>query len=94
VRVKFQVHFFLLPYTLFTLLLPFAYHLFLLHLLSTNHKFTEPCYFPLLLKHANQKKMDWNSSMRNSTLCAAPVAIPVELWSLPLFHFTESDRSS
>jgi hypothetical protein len=28
----------------FTLLLPFAYHLFM-HLLSTNHKCTQPCYF-------------------------------------------------
>jgi hypothetical protein len=31
-----------------------------LHLLSTNHKCTQPCYFPLLLKPAAQKKkMDW-----------------------------------
>jgi hypothetical protein len=26
-----------------------------LHLLSINHKFTQPCYFPLLLKLAAQK---------------------------------------
>jgi hypothetical protein len=26
-----------------------------LHLLSTNHKCTKPCYFPLLLKPAAQK---------------------------------------
>jgi hypothetical protein len=33
-----------------------------LHLLSTDHKCTPPCYFPLLLKPAAQKeKMDWNS---------------------------------
>jgi hypothetical protein len=31
----------------------------LLHLLSTNHKCTQHCYFPLLLKFAAQKeKMD------------------------------------
>jgi hypothetical protein len=52
---------------------------------------TQPCYFPLLLKPAAQKeKMDWNSSTRSSRLCVAPVAIPVGLWSLPLFHFVES----
>jgi hypothetical protein len=28
----------------------------LLHLLSTNHKCTQPCYFPLLLKLAAQKE--------------------------------------
>jgi hypothetical protein len=66
----------------------------LLHLLSTNHKCTQPCYFPLPLKPAAQKeKMDWNSSMRSSRLCVAPVAVPVELWSLPLFHFVESHHS-
>jgi hypothetical protein len=27
-----------------------------LHLLSTNHKCTQPCYFPLLLKPAAQKE--------------------------------------
>jgi hypothetical protein len=33
--------------------------IFFLHLLSTNHKCTQPCYFSLLLKHAAQKeKMD------------------------------------
>jgi hypothetical protein len=66
----------------------------LLHLLSTNHKCTQPCYFPLPLKPAAQKeKMDWNSSMRSSRLRVAPVAVPVELWSLPLFHFVESHHS-
>jgi hypothetical protein len=65
-----------------------------LHLLSTNHKSTKPCYFPLLLKPADQKeKIDWNSSTRSSKLRVAPVAIPVELWSLLLFHFIESHHS-
>jgi hypothetical protein len=51
-----------------------------LHLLSTNHKCTEPCYFPLLLKPVAQKeKMDWNSSMRSSRLHVAPVIVPVGL---------------
>jgi hypothetical protein len=60
----------------------------LLHLLSTNHKCTQPCYFPLLFKPAAQKvKMDWNSSTRSSRLRVAPFVIPVELWSLPLFRF-------
>jgi hypothetical protein len=44
--------------TVLSLLLSCIIILFL-HLLSTNHKCTQPCYFPLLLKPATQKeKMD------------------------------------
>jgi hypothetical protein len=87
------VHFCLQPYALFSFSLP-LHIIYLLHLLSTNHKCTQPRYFPLLLKPATQKeKMDWNSSMRSSRLCVAPVAIPVVLCSLPLFHFIESHLS-
>jgi hypothetical protein len=54
--------------------------IYFLHLLSTNHKCTQPCYFPLLLKPAAQKeKMDWNSSTMSSRLRVTPVAVPVEL---------------
>jgi hypothetical protein len=31
--------------------------------------------------------------MRSSRLRVAPVAVPVELWSLPLFRFVESRLS-
>jgi hypothetical protein len=66
------VHFCLQSYPVFTLLLP-LYIIYFLHLLSTNHKCTQPCYFPLLLKPAAQKDMmDWNSSMRSSRLRVAP----------------------
>jgi hypothetical protein len=76
-----------------SLLLPCIMILFL-HLLSTNHKCTQPCYFPLLLEPAAQKeKTDWNSSMKSSRLRVAPVAVHVELWSLSLFHFIESRHS-
>jgi hypothetical protein len=76
--------------TVLSLLLPCIIILFL-HLLSTNHKCTQPCYFPLLLKPAAQKeKMNWNFSMKCSRLRVAPVAVPVELWSLPLFRSIES----
>jgi hypothetical protein len=79
--------------TILSLLLPCIIILFL-HLLSTNHKCTQPCYFPLLLKHAAQKEMmDWNSSMRSSRLRVAPVIVPVVLWSLLLFRSTESHHS-
>jgi hypothetical protein len=79
--------------TVLSLLLPYIIILFL-HLLNTNHKCTQPCYFPLLLKPAAQKeKMEWNSSMSSSRLHVAPVAIPVELWSLLLFYFVESCHS-
>jgi hypothetical protein len=84
------VHFCLQPYALF--LLDVILHIiYFLHLLSTNHKCTEPCYFPLLLKPAAEKeKMGWNFSTRGSRLRVTPVAVPVVLWSLPLFCFTES----
>jgi hypothetical protein len=79
--------------TVLSLLLPCIIILFL-HLLSTNHKCTQPYYFPLILKHVAQKeKMDWNYLMRSSRLCVAPVVIPVELWSLPLFHSIESHHN-
>jgi hypothetical protein len=39
-----------------SLLLPCIIILFL-HLLSINHKCSQPCYFPLLLKPAAQKEM-------------------------------------
>jgi hypothetical protein len=79
--------------TLLSLFLPCIIILFL-HLLSTNHMCTQPCYFPLLLKPAAQKeRMDWNSSTRSSRLHVALVVIPVELWILPLFCSTESHHS-
>jgi hypothetical protein len=76
--------------TVLSLLLPCIIILFL-HLLSTNHKCTEPCYFPLLLKPAAQtERMDWNFLTRSSRLCVASVVIPVVLWSFLLFCSAES----
>jgi hypothetical protein len=75
------------------LLLPRIMILFL-HLLSTNHMCTQPCYFSLLLKPAAQKeRMDRNSSMSSCKLGVAPIVIPVVLWSLLLFCSTESHHS-
>jgi hypothetical protein len=71
------------------LLLPCINILFL-HLLSTNHKCTQPCYFPLLFKPAAQKKrMDWNSSMRSSRLRVARLSF---LWSYGVFYCSVSLR--
>jgi hypothetical protein len=83
------VHFYLQPYTLF--LLAITLHIiYFLHLLSTNHKCTQPCYFPLLLKPAAQKeKMDWNSLMRRSRLRVALVAV---LWCYGVFRCSVSLR--
>jgi hypothetical protein len=79
--------------TVLSLLLPRIIILFI-HLLSTNHKCTQSCYFPLLLKPDDQKeKMDWNSSTRSSRLRVALVAVYMELWSLSLFHCIESRHS-
>jgi hypothetical protein len=48
------------------LILHHAYH-YLLHLLSTNHKCTQPCYFLLLYKPTVQKlKKILDSLMRSS----------------------------
>jgi hypothetical protein len=73
------VYFCLQPYALF--LLAITLHIiYFLHLLSTNHKCTQPCYFPLLLKPVAQtEKMSWNSSTRSSRLRVAPLDIPVVL---------------
>jgi hypothetical protein len=72
------VHFCLEPYALFTSLLP-LHIIYVLHLLSTNHKCTQPYYFSLLLKPAARKeKMDWNSLTRSSRLHVAPVVVCVE----------------
>jgi hypothetical protein len=79
--------------TILSLLLPCIIILFL-HLLSTNHKCTQTCYFPVLLKPAVQKEMmDWNSSMRCSRLRVALVVVPVALWSLPMFRSAKSHHS-
>jgi hypothetical protein len=76
-----------------SLLLPCIIILFL-HLLSTNHKCTQHCYFLLLLKPAAQKeRMDWNSSMRSSRLRVALVVVHVVLWSLPMFRSVENHHS-
>jgi hypothetical protein len=37
--------------------------------------------------------MDWNSSTRSSRIRVVPVAVLVELWSLPLFRFIQSRHS-
>jgi hypothetical protein len=79
--------------TVLSLLLPCILILFL-HLLSTNHKCTQSCNFPLLLKPAAQKeRMDRNSSTRSSRLRVAPVVVHVVLWSIPLFRSAKSRHS-
>jgi hypothetical protein len=85
--------FLLIFYYSFILVITLYYH-FIPAFLSTNHKCTQPCYFPLILKPAAQKeRMDWNSSTRSSKLRVAPVVILVVLWSLPLFGFVENRHS-
>jgi hypothetical protein len=62
------------------LILYLAYHYFL-HLLSTNHKCTQPCYFPLVYKPAAQKlKEILNSLMKSSRRAITPDQLPMELW--------------
>jgi hypothetical protein len=44
--------------------------------------------FSLLLEAAAQKMVMENSSMRSSRVCAALIAVHMELWSLLLLRFT------
>jgi hypothetical protein len=57
-----------------------------LHLLSTNHKCTQPCYFPLLLKPTAQKILMENSLTRSSRL-VLPRLLSCGVWSFPLICF-------
>jgi hypothetical protein len=57
-----------------------------MHLLSTNHKCTQPCYFPLPLKPAAQN-MDMKNSLTRSSRLALRWLLSCGLWSLPLFYF-------
>jgi hypothetical protein len=56
-----------------------AYHIFP-HVLSINHKCTQPCYFFMLLKPTAQKLEEiCDSSMRSFRRAITPSRLPVEL---------------
>jgi hypothetical protein len=79
--------------TVLSLLLPRIIILFL-HLLSTNHKCTQPNYFPHATQTCCSEGEDGlNSSTRSSRLRVAPVVVPVVFWSLSLFRSAESHHS-
>jgi hypothetical protein len=79
--------------TVLSLLLPCIIILFL-HLLSTNHKCTQPCYFPPATQTSYSEGEDGLEFYdESSRLRVAPDAVHVELWSLSLFHFVESRHS-
>jgi hypothetical protein len=68
--------------TILSLLLPCIIILFL-HLLSTNIKCIQPCYFPLLYKPDAQKlKKIWSTLICCSRRAITPGRLPVELWCL------------
>jgi hypothetical protein len=50
-------------------------------------------FSPATQSCCSEGEMVWNSSMKSSRLCVAPVVVVVELWSLLLFHFVESHHS-
>jgi hypothetical protein len=79
------VHFCLLPYTSFTLLLP-LHIIYFLHRLSTKHKCTKPCHFPLLLR-----KRGWTRILRRGVLGRALPRLPF-LWSYGVFRCSVSLR--
>jgi hypothetical protein len=86
------VHFCLQPYALclIYLVITFTCHLFSALAEYQPYVYSTLLFSPVLKPAAQKEKMDWNSSTRSSRLCVAPVAIPVGLWSLSLFHFVES----
>jgi hypothetical protein len=80
------VHFCSQPYYLIYLVNTLCISFFL-HLLSTNHKCTQPYYFPLLYKPTAQKvKVVMKNYVMSSRLCTAPVLVPMALCSLLLFY--------
>jgi hypothetical protein len=59
-----------------------------LHLLSTNHKCTQCCYFSLLYKYAAQKlKRIYGTLIWCFRLAITPDQLPVELCSLSVVMF-------
>jgi hypothetical protein len=50
-----------------SLLLPYIIILFL-HLLSTNHKCTQPCYFPLRYSNLLLRRRGWTGILRRGVL--------------------------
>jgi hypothetical protein len=84
------VHFCLQPYTLFTLILP-LHIIYFLHLLSTNHKCTQPCYFRC---HSNLllRRRRWTEILQRGVLgCALPRLL--FLWSFRVFRCSISLES-
>jgi hypothetical protein len=72
----------------------YTLHIIIFHrLLSINHKCTQPCYFPMLLKRAAQKlKKIWDSSMSSMRAITPPIACGV---MVPFrCYFIESIRFS
>jgi hypothetical protein len=61
------------------LILYHAYHYFL-HFMSTNHKYTQPCYFPMPLNPvAHKLKKIWDFLMRSSRRAITSSRLLVEL---------------
>jgi hypothetical protein len=73
------VHFYSQPYVLFTLSLPLHF-IYLLHLLSTNHKCTQPYYFPLLLRRRR-----WTGILQRGVLGYMLPQLPF-LWCYGVFR--------
>jgi hypothetical protein len=91
--VKYMCNFCLPFITVLSLLLPCIIILFL-HLLSTNHKCAQPCYFhPVTQTSCSEGEDGLESLTMSSRLRVAPIIIPVELWSLMLFRSIEGHHS-
>jgi hypothetical protein len=76
--------------TLCTLLLPFAYHLFL-HLLSTNDRCTQPCYFPYCTNRM-LRRWWWTRILRRGVLGYVMPRL-LFLWRYGVFRCSTSQES-
>jgi hypothetical protein len=74
------VHFRLQSCVLFSLALP-LHIIYLLHLLSTNHKGNQLCYFPLLLRRRR-----WTGILRRRVLGYVLPRLPF-LWCYGVFRY-------
>jgi hypothetical protein len=77
--------------TLYLIYLIIPLHIiYFLHLLSINHKCTQPCYFPLVLKPTAQKEM-WTRILWRGVLGYASPRLPF-LWCYGAFRYFISQR--
>jgi hypothetical protein len=83
------MYFFLQPYALFILSLP-LHIIYLMHLLSTNHKCTQPSIFPYY-SNVLLRRRGWIGILQRGVLGYMLPCLPF-LWRYGVFHYSVSLR--